>query len=120
MGFGAAIGACFSNYATFGGRAPRSEYWWFILFYMIVEIVAQIIDRIIGAPILSLLAGLGLLLPNISVAVRRLHDTDRSGWWCFIPLVPVVGAILLIVWYCTPGTPGTNRFGTNPLAVRLR
>jgi uncharacterized membrane protein YhaH (DUF805 family) len=89
MGFGAAIASCFGKYATFSGRAPRSEYWWWILFTLLLNfgggIVGGIIGAIAGTPILTVLVValiyLGLLLPWIAVGVRRLHDLNRSGWW---------------------------------------
>jgi len=106
-----------SKYAMFDGRAARSEYWWFVLFtflvYIVIIIIAQISETLGG--ILYVVFALGVVIPTIAVQVRRLHDTDRSGWWLLIALVPLVGGILLLVWYCTPGTPDENRFGSNPL-----
>lgn len=115
-GFVDAIKICFSKYVTFAGRASRPEFWWFYLFYMIVLVVATGIDGVIiangsGLAFLSTIAVLALFLPQISVTVRRLHDTDRSGWFYWIALIPLVGIILLIVWLCQPGTPTQNRFG---------
>jgi uncharacterized membrane protein YhaH (DUF805 family) len=98
---------------TFSGRAPRAEYWFFVLFAVLVNIAIGIVSAVaheIGT-ILSVIFGLAIILPGISVTVRRLHDVDRSGWWYWIGLVPVVGIILLIVWFCTRGTRGANRFG---------
>jgi uncharacterized membrane protein YhaH (DUF805 family) len=112
-GFGSSVSICFSKYVTFAGRAPRAEYWFFALFVVLVNIVIGIISAAsheIGS-ILSGLFVLAVLLPSISVSVRRLHDIDRSGWWYWIALVPVVGVILLIVWFCTRGTRGPNRYG---------
>jgi uncharacterized membrane protein YhaH (DUF805 family) len=111
MGFADAVRTGLSKYAVFQGRAVRPEYWYFVLFIIIVEIVTYAIDLAIGYPILYTIAVLGLLLPSLGVSVRRLHDTDRSGWWLLISFVPLIGAILLIVWFCTRGTPGPNRFG---------
>jgi len=120
MGFGEAISSGFRNYVNFSTRAARSEYWFWILFYVIVMIVTAGIDIALFKdtqvfPINSL-AGLALLLPNIAVGVRRLHDIDRTGWWLLIGLVPLIGLIVLIVFFCTAGTPGQNRFGPDPLA----
>jgi uncharacterized membrane protein YhaH (DUF805 family) len=127
MGFVASIKRCFSKYATFRGRAPRSEYWWFALFCLAGIIIADIADAIAGTyyhypdgsrgevGYIYVLWSLAILLPNVSVAVRRLHDRDRSGWWYWLVLVPVVGAIWLLVWFCRRGTSGPNRFGDDPL-----
>ena len=123
MSFTDAVKSCFSKYVTFSGRAPRSEYWFWALFTIGVGVLLRIIDNVLlGAPMASggILGGLfvlGTFLPAISVAVRRLHDIDRSGWWYWIVLVPIIGIILLIVWFCTKGTAGPNRFGTDPLGV---
>jgi uncharacterized membrane protein YhaH (DUF805 family) len=101
------------NYANFQGRAGRSEFWWFVLFNLIASMVAGVIDNaIIGFPLLQLVYMLAVLIPGIAVSVRRLHDKDKSGWWVLIALVPIVGAILLIYWYATPGTEGENQYGS--------
>ncbi|MBV9757922.1 MAG: DUF805 domain-containing protein [Alphaproteobacteria bacterium] len=114
--FSSAVSICFSKYATFGGRAPRSEYWYFALFNLVVMIAAEIVDFASGVAIVSTIAGLVLFLPGLSVHIRRLHDIDRSGWWWWILLIPLVGAIIMLVWVCTRGTTGPNRFGADPLA----
>jgi uncharacterized membrane protein YhaH (DUF805 family) len=122
MGFGDAVKSGFAKYATFSGRAPRSEFWWWWLFSSLVYLAAVVLALILGgsssgdgvsavAIIIYLVAVLALILPSISVMVRRLHDIDRSGWWYWIGLVPCVGPIILIVFYVTPGTAGQNRFG---------
>ncbi|MEM7439206.1 MAG: DUF805 domain-containing protein [Pseudomonadota bacterium] len=119
MGFGEAIKTCFSKYVDFSGRAPRSEFWWFVLFGIICSVVLQIVDvSVLGADpaagdiaILSSLFSLAILLPNIAVGVRRLHDTDRSGWWYLIVFVPIIGIIVLIIFWIMSGTEGQNRFG---------
>lgn len=116
MGFVDAIKAGFSNYVNFSDRACRSEYWYWVLFVVIAEIVANIIDAVIGLGIVSTIFGLGTILPSLAVAVRRLHDLDRSGWWILLSLIPLVGAIILIIWYCSKGTEGPNRFGADRLA----
>lgn len=120
--FNGAIAICLRRYATFEGRAPRSEYWWFALFMILASIVADILDSVIfgGRPgLISDLTWLALLLPSIAVQVRRLHDIDRTGWWWWIVLVPLLGWILLLVWDCTPGTEGPNRYGDDPLGTHL-
>jgi uncharacterized membrane protein YhaH (DUF805 family) len=118
MNFQAAVASCFSKYATFSGRAPRSEYWYFVLFCILASIVTAILDtalfRRAGFSPLSTIASLGLVLPSLAASVRRLHDTGRSGWWVLLLFVPLVGQIILIVWYCTRGEPGPNRFGPPP------
>ena len=115
MGFGEAISSGFSNYVNFNGRASRSEYWFWTLFAVLVTIVAQIIDMVIGMPITYPIVGLGLLLPGLAVSVRRLHDLDRTGWWMLIVLT-VIGGILLLIWDCMQGTNGPNQYGPDPLA----
>jgi uncharacterized membrane protein YhaH (DUF805 family) len=115
MGFGQAISTGFSNYVNFSDRAARSEYWYWILFYFIGAIVTGAIDAAIGMSITTGLFGLAMLLPNLAVSIRRLHDLDRTGWWILIGLIPIVGWIILLIWYCTKGTDGQNRFGPDPL-----
>lgn len=104
------------NYAAFEGRARRKEFWYFILFFMLSFIVAGLVDSLIGLPILSAIAFLGLIIPSISVSVRRLHDTGRSGWWYLLSLVPIV-SLVLIVFFVLDGESETNRFGANPKAI---
>ena len=148
------------KYADFSGRAPRPEYWWFVLAVIIAYVIVSIIESILGinrmvggiyGP-LTVLLMLGTFIPSIAVGVRRLHDTNRSGWWLLLPLVPyclamvlggaamvsaarggssagmmagagiagifmlvgAVGAVVLLIFYCMPGTPGDNRYGPNP------
>jgi uncharacterized membrane protein YhaH (DUF805 family) len=104
------------KYADFNGRATRSEFWWWVLFAIIVSVVLQLVDNLIlGFPLLGSIFALATLIPGVAVSVRRLHDKDKSGWWLFISLVPVVGFILLIYWYATEGTPGDNQFGSPPV-----
>jgi len=118
MGFAAAVSACFSKYATFSGRARRSEYWWFALFQALVNIVAYGIEQQTDGGLIGNLIELALVLPALAVAVRRLHDIDRSGWWLLIGVIPVIGWIVLLIWACTQGTLGPNRFGPDPLGPR--
>ena len=113
MNFFDAIKSGFSGYFDFSGRSSRSEYWWFLLFVMVVNLVVSILDTTNG--LIVILVYLGLLIPMLSVQVRRLHDINRSGWWILIAFVPLVGAILLLVWHCSKGTQGDNRFGIDPL-----
>jgi len=116
MSFQEAISSGLSRYIDFNTRSSRSEYWYWVLFVILLSIVAGVIDGIIfDAPILRSLVTLGLLVPGIAVGVRRLHDIDRSGWWYLIALIPIVGALVLIYWFVQPGTPGSNEYGDNPL-----
>jgi uncharacterized membrane protein YhaH (DUF805 family) len=103
------------KYAVFNGRARRKEYWYFILFNTIINIVLSTIDSFTSG--MGLLAGiysLAVLIPGIAVSVRRLHDTDRSGWWVLMGLVPIVGWIVLIIFMVQDGKPGENQYGSNP------
>lgn len=109
------------NYANFSGRARRSEFWYFVLVNLLISIGLAIIDAALGLEIgagsvgvLGTLYSLVVIIPSIAVAVRRLHDTDRSGWWLLISLLPIIGAIVLIVFYVQEGTPGENEYGPNP------
>jgi uncharacterized membrane protein YhaH (DUF805 family) len=117
MDFSQAIKTCLNKYAAFSGRAQRSEYWYFFLFMVVVNVVASVLDSAIfgDIPVLYLIATLAIIVPSIAVGVRRLHDTDRSGWWLLLGFIPVVGAIVLIVFFCQPGTVGPNQFGPDPL-----
>lgn len=114
MSFVDAVKSCLSQYVGFQGRARRSEYWYFCLFNVILGVVASIIAQLTGVTILSTLVTLALLLPGIAVDIRRMHDIGKSGWWILISFVPVVGAILLIVWCCKDSEPGENQYGPNP------
>jgi uncharacterized membrane protein YhaH (DUF805 family) len=113
MSFGEAIRDGFTKYATFSGRSSRSAYWWWILFYVLVAIGASILDAAIGTAVIVGLVWLGFFLPNLAVLVRRLHDTDRSGWWVLIGLIPLIGAIVLIVFACLDSGP-PNKYGQGP------
>jgi uncharacterized membrane protein YhaH (DUF805 family) len=105
------------HYFDFNGRARRAELWWFFLVYLVIAVVLGVIQNIVGlGTILSGLFGLAMLLPNLGVQVRRLHDTGRSGWWWLIALTGI-GIILLIVWYVTEGTKGPNEYGPDPKAT---
>ena len=105
MGFVDAIKSGFNNYVNFQGRARRSEYWFWFLFTFLLSIVASIIDGIFGIYLVAGLALLATILPSIAVGVRRLHDTGRSGFWLFIALIPLVGAIVLIIFYVSDSQP---------------
>lgn len=94
MTFGQSISTCFSKYATFSGRASRSEYWWWYLFCNILSFVASFIDGILGLQALSIIVLLALIIPNIAVAVRRMHDTGHSGWYLLIPIYNFILTLL--------------------------
>ncbi|PRY45726.1 uncharacterized membrane protein YhaH (DUF805 family) [Geodermatophilus tzadiensis] len=115
MTFPDAVRSVLTRYADFTGRARRAEYWWFALFSVAVVVVAAIIDALIGFPLLQIVVSLGLFIPSLAVGVRRLHDTDRSGWWLLIGLVPF-GGIVLLVFYCLEGQRHPNRHGPDPKA----
>ncbi len=103
------------KYAVFSGRARRTEYWMFLLFNFIIAFVLGFVEGLAGGPgIVGMLYGLAVLIPGIAVAVRRLHDTDRSGWWLFINLIPLIGAIVILVFMVQDSTPGENQYGPNP------
>jgi uncharacterized membrane protein YhaH (DUF805 family) len=102
------------KYAVFQGRARRSEYWYFILFNFIFCIVLGIISLIPGFVFLYFLYALAMFIPSLAVGVRRLHDTNRSGWNYFFVLIPIVGSIILIVFLATEGNQGTNQYGPDP------
>ncbi|MGF0171035.1 DUF805 domain-containing protein [Streptomyces sp. Marseille-Q5077] len=102
------------KYAVFSGRARRKEYWMFTLFYLIFEIVLMAVGYAIDFPALVGIFVVALLLPALGVTVRRLHDTDRSGWWILIGIVPLVGFIVMLVFLCADTQPGANKFGPSP------
>jgi uncharacterized membrane protein YhaH (DUF805 family) len=114
MNFAEAIASGLSHYVAFSGRASRSEFWFWYLFVLVLSIVGGILDLMIDMQVVGPIIALGLLLPGISMNIRRLHDIDRSGWWCLIAFTGI-GVILLLVWACMKGTSGTNSYGSDPL-----
>ena len=109
------------KYAVFTGRARRKEYWLFALANLLVAITLTGLDVLMFGPpdedgvgVLSGLYGLAVLVPSVAVTVRRLHDTDRSGWWLLMVVVPIIGGVALFVFQVLDGTPGDNRFGPDP------
>jgi uncharacterized membrane protein YhaH (DUF805 family) len=109
------------NYAVFNGRAQRSEYWFFALFNILANIGLFLIDGVLGTlnpeTGFGLLGGiymLAIIIPGIAVTIRRLHDTNRSGWWSLIVFIPVIGVIALLVFMILDSTPGDNEYGSNP------
>jgi uncharacterized membrane protein YhaH (DUF805 family) len=116
MGFVDAIKSGFGNYVNFSGRAARSEFWYWTLFTVLANLVAGIIDAVLGGVgLVGLIVSLALLLPGIAVSVRRLHDLDRTGWWLLLVFTGI-GVILLLIWDCMKGTTGPNSHGADPLA----
>lgn len=124
----------YRRYAEFSGRSRRMEYWMFVLFEIIVIAILEAL-LFVGMPAIDQATGQALqtpgvlfyvvlallcifavatIVPGLAVQVRRLHDTDRSGWWWWIQLVPLIGAIVMLVFMCLDGTPGPNRFGPDP------
>lgn len=121
MGFTEAVQKCFSNYVNFSGRARRSEYWFFTLFVIIVQLVLGLVGNMIfGAPenggtnILQNLFSLAVFLPSTAVFWRRMHDIGRSGVWFLLNLIPCIGQIVLLVFECTDSQPGENMYGMSP------
>ena len=113
--------AALKKYATFSGRAQRSEYWYFVLFYFVIFIGLAIVDGITGSfdeeagmGLLGSLFVIAMLIPSLAVGVRRLHDTNRSGWWLLVSIIPVIGLIVLVVFTIQDSQPGQNQFGPNP------
>lgn len=116
------------NYVNFKGRAQRKEYWFYLLFYILFAIAVVLVESFLGLSDLSdpeggtgplyLFYTVAFLLPSIAVAIRRLHDTGRTGWWLLLAFIPLIGAIVLIVFYCLDSEPGDNKYGPNPKGVQ--
>ena len=121
----------FSKYAVFDGRARRKEYWYWYLFNFLISIFFVVISFVITPPygtdtdngigwfgifiyVLVIIYSLGVFIPNLAVTVRRLHDTNRSGWWYFISLIPFIGGIIFLIYLIEDSTPGDNQYGPNP------
>lgn len=103
------------NYANFSGRARRHEFWMFCLANLIIGLVMSVVALIPFLGVLvSTVYSLAILIPSLAVAVRRLHDVGKSGWWLLICAIPLVGAILLLVWFCTDSKPEENQWGFSP------
>ncbi|WP_347332230.1 DUF805 domain-containing protein [Marinimicrobium locisalis] len=103
------------QYATFTGRATRQQYWMYVLFYLIFYVVAVVIDAVLGTMFVTTIYALALLVPSIAIAARRLHDTGRTGWWQLISLIPLIGAIVLLV-FLVQDSDAANDYGPNPKA----
>lgn len=102
------------QYADFTGRARRMEYWMFTLVNIIITLVLVLLDYGLGTGFLNTIYSLAVFVPSIAVGARRLHDIGRSGWWQLLYLIPLIGAIILIVWFATDGKPEPNQWGPNP------
>ncbi len=112
------------KYAVFSGRAQRKEYWMFCLFNIIFVILTIFLDNLFGTAIDGIgyglfyfLYSLAVLIPSISVSVRRLHDVGKSGWFLLLALIPLIGAIWILILFCTAGSPGANKYGMNPKSI---
>ncbi len=131
MSFGAALKSFWSNYATFTGRARRSEYWFIQLFLVLTNVAAGLIDLALmggdidrfiangGGGIVGLVWIVVTIVPALAVLARRLHDTNKTAWWLLIGLVPVAGGIVLLVFALIDSDPGDNRYGPSPKAVQV-
>ena len=111
------------KYAVFSGRARRKEYWFFVLFYIIIAIVLVMIDSMAdtisattGMGLLSGIFALAMFIPGLAVGIRRLHDINKSGWWILIGLIPFIGPLILIIFALMAGTAGDNEYGSDPKA----
>ncbi len=124
MSFPDAVKVCLSKYVDFSGRARRSEYWWFVVFDLIVSIVASIIDAIIGTRsgsfgLIEGLAALALLLPGLAVGARRLHDVGKTGWLQLLGIIPVIGALILIFGFFIRDSEPDNAYGPSPKGTHV-
>ena len=110
------------KYAVFTGRARRKEYWFFLLFTVLVTFLLAFIDQMLGlfdpengVGLLSGIYSIGVVIPSIAVGIRRLHDTGRSGWWLLIGLIPIIGGLVILFFTILESEPGDNEYGPNPL-----
>ncbi|MEX2441758.1 MAG: DUF805 domain-containing protein [Pontimonas sp.] len=129
MTLGQAVSSFLSNYANFQGRTRRSGYWWVVLFLVLVSLVLWFVDLQLftglwpqealeqGAGPLSTVFALAIIVPVLALGVRRLHDTNRSGWWVLLGFIPIIGSVVLFVFYVLDSTPGDNQYGSNPKGV---
>jgi uncharacterized membrane protein YhaH (DUF805 family) len=114
---GSAVAICLNRYFQISDRAPRSKYWYFLLFAGVAAFAAGIVDLFVDPryEVFGTFVDLALFLPMITVSVRRLHDIDRSGWWLLLAFVPLFGPIIVFIWSIIAGTRGANRYGPDPL-----
>ncbi len=111
MTFAESVSTCLNKYADFSGRASRSEFWWFALASLLAMFIGSAI-----APALGALLWLGLIIPYLAAGIRRLHDTNRSGWFWLLGLIPLIGGIIVLVFLATAGDTGPNNYGEAPAA----
>jgi uncharacterized membrane protein YhaH (DUF805 family) len=111
----------FKKYAQFSGRSTRTEYWMFVLCNLIVSIVIGILAPLIFSEAIANIIGyvylLAVIIPSLAILARRLHDIDRSGWWILLGIIPLIGAVVLIIFAILDSTPGANSYGPNPKGV---
>ena len=123
MNFQNAAKTGFRRAFDFKGRSSRSEFWYWVLFSLILSFTTSFVDQLIFGSSFAAVGPLGLILalilfiPNISITFRRLHDINKSAWWLLILCIPFIGIIMFIVWHCSKGTKGPNRFGPDPLML---
>lgn len=116
MSFGEAIQSGFQHFTNWQGRAARPAFWFFILFYVICVVIGGIIDSIIGTTyVFAGIVWLVFLVPIISAQVRRLHDSGRTGWWWWLHILPILGTIILIIFFLLDSDEGDNQYGPNPM-----
>lgn len=123
VSFSQAVRMAFDSYCRFQGRSSRSEYWWWVLFVAILSFCIGIIESILGFSMTAVqttsgILSLVLLLPGLGLSVRRLHDINKSGWWILLGLIPVVGAIVLIIWFAQNSQMQDNQYGPVPNMAR--
>jgi uncharacterized membrane protein YhaH (DUF805 family) len=122
VGFRDALALALANYATVVGRSSRGAFWWFVAFLMIGNVATAILDAIassiLGFGLFNALFSILTFVPTLTVAARRLHDIDRTGWWLLLGLIPLVGFVVLLFWFCRPGDRYPNRFGPDTEAGR--
>ncbi|MCM1164200.1 MAG: DUF805 domain-containing protein [Muribaculaceae bacterium] len=112
----AVVRALTVNYCNFAGRASRSEYWWYALFTFLLGLVIGFVfsfSETVECIVMGIVQ-LALILPGLGLCVRRLHDTNKSGWWILLAFIPLIGALVLIFWFCQPSTPDSNEYGPVP------
>jgi uncharacterized membrane protein YhaH (DUF805 family) len=113
MSFWEAVRSGFDHYVRFDGRASRPAFWWWFLFSILVAVAVSAMDGTIfeESMLLTLFVWAVLILPSLSVAIRRLHDTNRSGWWILISFIPIIGSIVLLIFYLQESDPDDNSYG---------